>query len=241
MNPAATRGSWRPRGAPPVRPPGENTAQLVSGCREVVGVYHGKAVACGALFCGVDPWHMWGVLADKRQGLPTCLSGKEPAFQCRRHRRHGFNPWVGKIPWRRAWQPTPVFFPGGSHGQRSLVGCSPWGCTELDRTGRLSTHSHRQASEPGSALAGQVSGQPLPASHLSPGAGGTDSYPELVLGIGAMQGLLRPGCPGGGGISVVTAMVLRKGASPPLPHLVGSPRCEVTGPGVRGSRGKTNH
>ena len=37
-----------------------------------------------------------------------------------------FSPWVGKIPWRRAWQPTPVFLPGESHGQRSLAGCSPW-------------------------------------------------------------------------------------------------------------------
>ena len=40
----------------------------------------------------------------------------------------GINPWVGKIPWRRAWQPTLVFLPGESHGQRSLVGCSPLGC-----------------------------------------------------------------------------------------------------------------
>ena len=39
--------------------------------------------------------------------------------------RHRFDPWVGKIPWRRAWQPTPVFLPGESHGQRSLAGCSP--------------------------------------------------------------------------------------------------------------------
>ena len=39
----------------------------------------------------------------------------------------GFNPWVGKIPWRRKWQPTPVFLPGKVHGQRSLVGYSPWG------------------------------------------------------------------------------------------------------------------
>ena len=41
--------------------------------------------------------------------------------------RHGFDPWVGKIPWRRAWQPTPVFLPGKSHGLRSLAGNSPWG------------------------------------------------------------------------------------------------------------------
>ena len=39
----------------------------------------------------------------------------------------GFNPWVGNIPWRRKWQPTPVFLPGESHGRRSLVGYSPWG------------------------------------------------------------------------------------------------------------------
>ena len=46
------------------------------------------------------------------------------ACHCRRHR---FDPWVRKIPWRRKWQPTPVFMPGKSHGQRSLVGYSPWG------------------------------------------------------------------------------------------------------------------
>ena len=40
----------------------------------------------------------------------------------------GFNPWVGKILWRRKWQPTPVFLPGESHGQRSLEGYSPWVC-----------------------------------------------------------------------------------------------------------------
>ena len=46
--------------------------------------------------------------------------------------RGGFSPWVGKVPWRRAWQPTPVFLPGESHGQRSLVGYSPWGRKESD-------------------------------------------------------------------------------------------------------------
>ena len=46
----------------------------------------------------------------------------------------GFDPWVGKIPWRRKWQPTPVFLPGESHGQRSLVGYSPWGPRESDTT-----------------------------------------------------------------------------------------------------------
>ena len=52
-------------------------------------------------------------------------SGEESACHCRRRKRHGFNPWVGKIPWIREWQPTPVLLPGESHGQRSLAGYSP--------------------------------------------------------------------------------------------------------------------
>ena len=73
-------------------------------------------------------------------GLPRCLSGKESACQCSRYKRRGFDPWVGKIPWRRKWQPTPVFLPGKSHGQRSLAGYCPWGCKELDMTEQLSMH-----------------------------------------------------------------------------------------------------
>ena len=46
----------------------------------------------------------------------------------------GFNPWIGKISWRRAWQPTLVFLPEESHGQRSLAGDGPWGCKESDTT-----------------------------------------------------------------------------------------------------------
>ena len=49
--------------------------------------------------------------------------------------RATFSPWVGKIPWRRKWQPTPVFLPGKFHGQRSLAGYSPWGHKESDTTG----------------------------------------------------------------------------------------------------------
>ena len=45
--------------------------------------------------------------------------------------RPGLDPWVGKFPWRRKWQPTPVFLPGKSHGGRSPVGYSPWGRKEL--------------------------------------------------------------------------------------------------------------
>ena len=58
--------------------------------------------------------------------FPGGANGIEPACQCRRCKRHRFNPWLGKIPWRRAWKSTPVFLPAESHGQRSLVSYSPW-------------------------------------------------------------------------------------------------------------------
>ena len=51
-------------------------------------------------------------------GTSHWFSGKRIHLQSRRHRIHGLDPWVGKMPWRRAWQPTPVFLPGESHGQR---------------------------------------------------------------------------------------------------------------------------
>ena len=66
--------------------------------------------------------------------FPRWLSSKESACQCRRHRRCRFNPWVRKIPWRRKWQPTPVFLPGKFHRQRTLAGYSPWGLKVLDTT-----------------------------------------------------------------------------------------------------------
>ena len=60
--------------------------------------------------------------------------GKEPPCQCRRHKRLGLDPWVGKIPWRRAQQPTPILLPRESYGQRSLAGYVPKGCKKLDAT-----------------------------------------------------------------------------------------------------------
>ena len=66
--------------------------------------------------------------------LPWWLRRQRLCPQCRRPR---INPWVRRIPWRRKWQPTPVFLPGKSHGQRSLAGYSPWGRTELDKTEQL--------------------------------------------------------------------------------------------------------
>ena len=63
--------------------------------------------------------------------FPDGASGKEPTCHFRRHKRYEFDPSVGKIPWR-TWQPTPVFLPGESCGQRSLAGYHPQGCRELD-------------------------------------------------------------------------------------------------------------
>ena len=74
-------------------------------------------------------------------GFPGGTSGKGSTCQWRRHKRRGFDPWIGKMPWRRAWQPTPVFSPGESPGQRSLAGCSPWSHRESDTTEPLSVHA----------------------------------------------------------------------------------------------------
>ena len=84
-------------------------------------------------------WFKFSIFILPYTGLPRWFSGRESACWCRRHR---FNPWVRKIPWRRKWQPTPVFLPGKSHGQRSLVGYSPWGYKESGTTEWLSIHMH---------------------------------------------------------------------------------------------------
>ena len=78
---------------------------------------------------GVDIWHL---------PFPRGASSKESTCQ----RRHGFNSWVRKILWRRKWQPVPVFLLGTFHGQRSLVGYSPWGPKELDVTEHI--HSEKR-------------------------------------------------------------------------------------------------
>ena len=71
-------------------------------------------------------------------GLPRSLRGKECACP---FGRPGLDPWVAKIPWRRKWQPTSVFLPGGSHEQGSLADYSLWGCKELDMTKNMKTKS----------------------------------------------------------------------------------------------------
>ena len=79
---------------------------------------------------------LWASLHNISTYASNCI-----CLQCG---KPGFTPWVGKIPWRRKWQPTPVFLPGESHGRKSLVGCNPWGRKESDTIDRL--HFHFQAS-----------------------------------------------------------------------------------------------
>ena len=81
--------------------------------------------------------------------VPWWLRWERICLQCR---RLGFDPWVGKIPWRRAWQPTPVFLPGKSHRQGSLVVYSPRGCKESDMTEQLTLYNPMDCSPPGSSV-----------------------------------------------------------------------------------------
>ena len=82
-------------------------------------------------------------------GIPRWLIGKESTCQCRRHQRHRFHPWVGKIPWRRKWQPTPIFLPGKSHGQRSRVDYKELDTTEYayKHTQNVSVSSSKQSTD----------------------------------------------------------------------------------------------
>ena len=75
--------------------------------------------------------HNWETELNVRKGLPWWLRQWRTCLQCR---RTGFDPWVGTIPWRREWQPTPVFLSGEFQGQRSLADYSPWGHRESDTT-----------------------------------------------------------------------------------------------------------
>ena len=75
-------------------------------------------------------------------------SGKESVCQIRIVKRYRFSPWIRKSPWRRKWQPTPVFLPGELHGERRLVGYSPWVCKQSDMSELLSTaHAYNSMSE----------------------------------------------------------------------------------------------
>ena len=97
------------------------------------GVFNSAQIGRGLFHSFLGPRDAW-VLKQVIQlhwGFPGGITGKVSTCQCRRSKRHGFDPWVRKIPWSRRWQPTLVFLPGKFHGQRSLVGYSPWDHKEL--------------------------------------------------------------------------------------------------------------
>ena len=95
--------------------------------------------------------HIHGPCPQGR-GFPGGSSGKEPTCQCRTCKKCEFDPWTEKIPWRRAWQPTPVFLPSETRGQRSLTGYSPWdgrvghNCSNLARNVFLGGASGKEAA-----------------------------------------------------------------------------------------------
>ena len=77
----------------------------------------------------------YDLMAQQVKNPPAMQETQEPRL----------DPWVGKIPWRRAWQPTPLFLLGKSYGPRSLASHSPWGHKESDTTEQLSTFCHKQS------------------------------------------------------------------------------------------------
>ena len=104
----------------PVRSMGNN--------QTLIGVWSGKegqAFGTEPLTRGIWRYLQVDFVRIELMSFPGGASGKGPACQCRRGKRRGFNPCIGKVPWRRKWQPTPVFLPGESQRQSSLEGYSP--------------------------------------------------------------------------------------------------------------------
>ena len=116
-------------------------------------------------------------------------SGKES----RRHKICGFDPWVGKIPWRRKWQPTPVFLPGESHGQRGPEGYSPRGHKDSEMNERLSVHKHNILTVESSASRCHLVPCPPSPPGAAPGICGWDVGSGSWLGTetGVRDGVLH--------------------------------------------------
>ena len=125
-------------------------------------------------------WGEWG---------PWWLSGKGATCQCK---RHGFDPWVRKILWRRKWQPTPGFLPGKPHGQRSLAGDSPQGHKESDTTACLTcTQAHGGSTV--SLSLHQNHSQVFSACLQVPGRQTQDEDYQQEVYWGVLSGSISPG------------------------------------------------
>ena len=105
--------------------------------------YHGA----GYIMPCPSEWIIFKYQLNANRGFPGGASDKESTCRGRRCKKPGFDPWVGKIPWNRKWQPTAVFLLGKFHGKRSLVVYSPWGCKESDTTEQLNTHTQCLSNE----------------------------------------------------------------------------------------------
>ena len=99
---------------------------------ELTGLISLMSKGPSRVFSSATIWKRQLFGAQPSLGCPGGASGKEPVCQCRRLERGGFDPWVGKIPWRRKWQSTPVFFPREFHGERSRL--QPIGSKGSDTT-----------------------------------------------------------------------------------------------------------
>ena len=115
----------------------------------------------------------------KELGFAGDSDGKELTCQCRRHKRCGLDPWVGREdPLEKEMQPAPVFLPGESHGQQSLAGYSPRGCRELKHSRTANTHKRTGASQ-----------VVLVMKYLPASAGGRKRSPGFILGSGRSPGV----------------------------------------------------
>ena len=129
---------------PPYPPPNGNILELLLlfswFILEIVSYQNIKGLL---IFSGLQPSPLYGCTLTLRGFLCDSAVKNPPEMQERRN----FDPWIGKFPWRRAWQPTPIFLPGESHGLKSLAGYNPWGCKESDSTEEAeNTYTHRNAS-----------------------------------------------------------------------------------------------
>ena len=198
--PAAPCWWWAPRSRPVWLPfSGESIRRLQ------------ESLGCSGFDCG---------LGGAGRDFPGGSDSKSICLQCR---RPGFDPWVRKIPWRRKWQPTAVLLPGKSHGQRNLVGYSPWGRKESDTTEQLHFHcggtwrfASPEAGKDDSGAAGLPTSRP-PGFVLLP-----RPLPELAL---LCEQWVAPSC--------FLAAPLLIGAPPSL-FFMGCvaflPRCSKAGP-----------
>ena len=128
--------------APPEGPDGLPSTPLPSvrvACwqsRARLGRWRHRPSLCLGLYMA-SPWVLVRLQIFAFLRIPLTLVWAHPSLvvkKCLPSRRLRFNPWIRKVPWRRKWQPSPVFLPGRSHGQKSLRGYSSWSCKELDTT-----------------------------------------------------------------------------------------------------------